>query len=75
MVWPPQSPNLNPLEAMWDFVDSRLMKKERTSKEKMWENIQKAWNSIPKGVLRKYIFSMRKRCKAVILAKGGHTRY
>ena len=26
MVWPPQSPDLNPIEAMWDYVDSKLKK-------------------------------------------------
>ena len=26
MVWPPQSPDLNPIEAMWDYVDSRVLK-------------------------------------------------
>lgn len=75
MVWPPQSPDLNPIEAIWDYVDVRLKKSSRTSKEHMWNNIQNVWNNIPKTVLRKYIFSMKNRCKAVILAKGGHTSY
>ena len=75
MVWPPQSPDLNPIEAMWDYVDSKLKKTERTSQEVMWQNLQKAWNSIPRAVLRKYIFSMRNRSLAVIRARGGHTKY
>jgi hypothetical protein len=41
----------------------------------MWEKVQEAWNAIPKKVLQKYIFSMKKRCQAVIAGKGGHTRY
>ena len=75
MVWPPQSPDLNPIEAIWDYVDVRLKKSIRTSKEHMWNNIQYVRNNIPKSILRKYIFSMKNRCKAVILAKGGHTSY
>nr|CAH0098454.1 unnamed protein product [Daphnia galeata] len=48
MVWPPQSPDLNPIEAIWDYVDVRLKKSIRTSKEHMWNNIQYVWNNIPK---------------------------
>ena len=75
MIWPPQSPDLNPIEAMWDYVDVKLRKTELTSKGKMWNKIQSTWNKIPTAVLRKYIFSMKNRCKAVIRAKGGHTSY
>lgn len=75
MVWPPQSPDLNPIEAMWDYIDSKLNRSVRTSQDKMWEMVQNVWNSIPDEILKKYIFSMKKRCKAVIHAKGGHTRY
>jgi hypothetical protein len=28
--------------------------------------VQEAWNAIPKKFLQKYIFSMKKRCQAVI---------
>ena len=75
MVWPPQSPDLNPIDAIWDYVDVRVKKSIRTSKEHMWNNIQYVRNNIPKSTLRKYIFSMKNRCKAVIMAKGGHTSY
>jgi transposase len=75
MVWPPQSPDLNPIESIWDYVDCRLRKSSRTSKDHMWTNLRHTWNSIPKKILRKYIFSMRNRCEAVIRAKGGHTSY
>lgn len=47
----------------------------RTSQDKMWETLEEAWDQIPKKVLQKYIFSMNKRSKAVIAAKGGHTLY
>ena len=75
MVWPPQSPDLNPIEQIWDLIDSKIDKSARTSKDKMWEMVQRAWDSIAPEVLRKYIFTMNARCQAVIEAKGGHTRY
>jgi len=33
------------------------------------------WNNIPQVFIRNLIGSMRRRCQAVINARGGHTRY
>ena len=60
---------------MWDYVDYKVLKSAQTSKDKMWKQVQDAWNDIPKKVLKNSIFSMRKRCEAVIATKGGHTCY
>jgi hypothetical protein len=40
-----------------------------------WKRIEKEWNTFTVGECRRYIDSMPDRCKAVINAKGGHTRY
>jgi hypothetical protein len=53
MVWPPQSPDLNPIEAMWDYIDSKLNRSLRTSEEKMWQMVQDVWKSIPRKILKK----------------------
>ena len=64
MVWPPQSPDLNPIEAIWAYVDVRLKKSIRTSKEHMWNNIQYVWNNIPKSILlEKKLIVMKKKLK------------
>lgn len=75
MIWPPQSPDLNPIEQVWDLLDSKIDKTKKTSVKEFWKEMDKAWNSITKEELRKYINTMPDRCKAVIAAKGGHTRY
>ena len=36
---------------------------------------QSVWADILNETLSKYIFTMKSRCEAVILAKGGHTRF
>ena len=75
MIWPPQSPDLNPIEQVWDLLDSKIDKTKKTSVKEFWKEMDKAWNSITKEELRKHINTMPDRCKAVIAAKGGHTRY
>lgn len=75
MVWPPQSPDLNPIEQVWDLLDSLLNKHINTSAANLWNQLQTAWKSIAEETLQKYINTMNERCIAVIEAKGGHTRY
>ena len=33
------------------------------------------WNNIPPTFIHRLIGSMRRRCEAVVVARGGHTRY
>ena len=46
MTWPPQSPDLNPLEMGWDELDRRVKEKQPTSAQHMWELLQDCWKSI-----------------------------
>ena len=46
MTWPPQSPNLNPIEMVWDELDRRVKEKQPTSAQNMWEILQDCWKSI-----------------------------
>ena len=75
MVWPPQSPDLNPIEQVWDFVKSRLEESNRVTVRTIWMELEKAWKMITPELIQRYISTMADRCRAVILAKGGHTRY
>ena len=47
MTWPPQSPDLNPIEMVWDKLDRRVKEKLPTSAQHMWELFQVCWKSIP----------------------------
>lgn len=71
MVWPPQSPDLNPIELLWDELDRRVRRECPTSKEKLWNILQREWNNITPDVIRKLIERMPRITKAVIAAKGG----
>jgi transposase len=47
MTWLPQSPDLNPIEMVWDELDRRVKEKQPTSAQHMWEFLQEFWKSIP----------------------------
>ena len=75
MEWPPQSPDLNPIEQIWGVLEDKLDRSKVHSKETLWNELQKTWNITSVETLRKYIDTMPRRCAAVIAAKGGHTKY
>ena len=47
MTWPPQSPDLNPIEMVWDELDFRVKEKQPKTAHHMWELFQYCWKSIP----------------------------
>nr|AAX30461.1 SJCHGC03782 protein [Schistosoma japonicum] len=47
MTWPTQSPDLNPIEMVWDELDRRGKEKQPTSAQHMWELLQDCWKNIP----------------------------
>ncbi|KAG1136987.1 hypothetical protein G6F37_013618 [Rhizopus arrhizus] len=75
--WPAQSPDLNPIEHLWHHLKLRLSLYEGRAKgvHDLWSRIEKEWNSFTKEQCQAYIKSMPARCRAVIKAKGGYTRY
>jgi hypothetical protein len=77
MVWPAQSPDLNPIEHLWGYLKRRLAKHEHPSNGiyKLWERIQVEWEEIAVEECQKLIESMPRRVQAVIKAKGGYTKY
>ena len=77
MPWPPQSPDLNPIEELWLIVESGLQKHESgpSNIRELEKMVIEEWESIPKNLYHKLISSMPSRIQAVISAKGGHTKY
>ena len=61
MNCPPQSPDLNPIEMVWDKLDRRVKEKQRTSAQHIWELLQDC-----KTFLVKLVERMPRVCKAVI---------
>lgn len=72
MEWPPQSPDLNPIELLWEELDRRVRNLKPTSLPDLWKCLKEAWDNIQPQTLQKLVERMPKLCAAVIKAKGGH---
>ena len=75
--WPAQSPDLDPIEHLWDYAKKRLKEYLTPPKGvwKIWKRVEEVWNNIPPEVCQNLIESMPRRLEAVIKAKGGNTKY
>jgi transposase len=77
MRWPPQSPDINPIEHLWDHIKRKLDEYENppNSLHELWERVEREWEAIDKSVCQRLIESMPRRIAAVLKAKGGYTKY
>ena len=77
MNWPANSPDLNPIENLWDMMGRRFraLPNPPANLDELTVAISEIWNDIDQADMRTLILSMRRRCEAVIQARGGNTRY
>ena len=77
LPWPSLSPDLSPIEHLWDELDRRLRVRivPPATADELFAVLQEDWETIPRQTIQHLIASMPRRCRAVIQANGGHTRY
>ncbi len=77
LKWPPQSPDLNPIEHIWDVVkwEIRVMDVLPTNLQQLCDAIMSIWTKISEECFQHLVESKPRRINAVLKAKGGLTRY
>lgn len=77
LPWPAVSPDLSPIEHVWDEMERRLRRQpnQPLTLDQLAQALVNIWNTIPQAVFGNLVASMRRRCQACIDNNGGHTRY
>lgn len=75
--WPAQSPDLNLIEHLWNYLKLRLSDYDDppSNMHQLWMRVETEWEKITKHECVQLIESMPSRIAAVLKAKGGYTRY
>ena len=75
MDWPLQSPDLNPIENLWNILGVKVMERNPTNTEDLWVKLQEEWSKNSIEDCQELILSCSRRCAAVIESKGSFTKY
>jgi transposase len=77
LPWPGQSPDLNPIEHIWDELERSVRSRKDNPKNMMELEafLQESWSQISSSVYQKLVSSMENRVKAVLKSRGFPTRY
>jgi transposase len=75
LPWPPKSPDLSPIESIWQWIDRQLVPIQMITVDELKEAIQRIWLQVPKEMCMSLVESMPKRVRACYAAKGGHFKY
>jgi len=73
--WPPQSPDLNPIEHVWDHIYRKLVGRRFKNLAELYHGVETEWKAVDLNYLVKLVDSMPKRCAAVLKARGFPTKY
>lgn len=73
---PPQPPDLNPKEHLWDVVEQEIhiTDVQPTNLQQLRDAITSVWTKLSEECLQYLVESMPRRTKADLKAKGGPTR-
>ncbi|GFW76358.1 transposable element Tc3 transposase [Trichonephila clavipes] len=77
MDWPAYSPDLNPIEHVWDMLGRRIAARQplSTCLPELRRALLDEWCNIPQDQIDNLILSMPRRCKACIASSRRHTPY
>ena len=72
MEWPPQSPDLNPIENLWSILDNKIRKRKKqpSNTDELFLIPQDEWQNLDATLLQNLVNSMPKRCQALINSRG-----
>ncbi|GFW39214.1 protein anon-37Cs [Trichonephila clavipes] len=73
LPWPARSPDLSPIEHVWDALGRQLQPSRDTGE--LTAQMQRLWQDLPQGVISDLIESMPRRISACIAARVGFTTY
>ena len=75
LEWPGNSPDLNPIENLWNNLKDKVAQRQPSSTQALIQAIKEVWvKEISREYCENLVYSMPRRIQAVIENKGGITK-
>ena len=74
-VWPPRSPDLNPIETMWSIVAREVDLRGPIERSELVKFVREEWDKIPQSTVDALVLSFGKRMRECAKKDGGETGY
>ncbi|GFU96793.1 transposable element Tcb2 transposase [Trichonephila clavipes] len=77
LVWPARSPDVNPIENVWDALGRQVSGRNYppTNKNTLIRALTEKWDKLPQQLLDNVVQSMARRVECCITLHGGHILY
>ena len=77
MNWPAKSPDISPIENLWDELGRRVYQRRPLPATvlQLCRAIEDEWKNMPKSTVKNLFESMRRRCRVCINTNGSYTKY
>ena len=72
---PRQSPNINPIEEMWEILDKKIRERKLKNREALKTALLEEWDTVPACKTENHLNCMQRRLKKIIRAKGYPKKY
>ena len=68
--WPPNSPELNPVEKAWGWMKNYMKDKRPRSQQELQDAIEEAWDAMPQQTIQHWILHCKSVCKQLVDSHG-----
>ncbi|GBN02499.1 hypothetical protein AVEN_185898-1 [Araneus ventricosus] len=77
LPWPPNSPDFNPCENLWEHLDRHIRQKDPPPRNlhELRDALLFSWSQMSVATFQAHIESMTSRLTAVLAARGGYSGY
>ena len=69
--WPPNSPDLNPIEIIWAIIKKKLKERIISKEDDLFKIVQNIWNALDENVINNLVKDFIRRCQLVLELGGG----
>jgi transposase len=73
--WPPNSPDVNPVEHCWAWLARRMVGRSFLTEAQLEAALRQEWEARPPTIIPSLFGFMVRRLTAVVVARGAATRY